>query len=148
MAKDDVVIGLGRPMYGTSVLLSKKKAYPSVVTTLVQMHPLTRKFMAMSNFLCTSPQMSKKLQSGFLQKFCSDTKTSAEDNGMDLSMDVKKMLHFQIKNMLEFYVVGISLGTAWAHPSSGDTVASVMIGGLRTVMVSRNKVLISWHARG
>jgi hypothetical protein len=39
----------------------------------------------------------------------------------------------QIDNMLEFYVVGISLGTAWAHPSSGDTVASVMIGGLRTV---------------
>ena len=35
--------------------------------------------------------------------------------------------------MLEFYVVGVSLGTAWAHPSTGDTVASVMIGGLRTV---------------
>ncbi len=30
-------------------------------------------------------------------------------------------------------MVGVSLGTAWAHPSSGDTVASVMIGGLRTV---------------
>jgi hypothetical protein len=35
--------------------------------------------------------------------------------------------------MLEFYVVGVTLGTAWAHPSSGDTVASVMIGGLKTV---------------
>jgi hypothetical protein len=35
--------------------------------------------------------------------------------------------------MLEFYVVRVSLGTAWAHPSTGDTVASVMIGGLRTV---------------
>ena len=42
-------------------------------------------------------------------------------------------MFLQIDNMLEFYVVGISLGTAWAHPSSGDTVASVMIGGLRTV---------------
>lgn len=40
---------------------------------------------------------------------------------------------WQVDNLLEFYVVGISLGTAWAHPSSGDTVASVMIGGLRTV---------------
>ncbi len=39
----------------------------------------------------------------------------------------------QIENLLEFYVVGVSLGTAWAHPSTGDTVASVMIGGLRTV---------------
>ena len=39
----------------------------------------------------------------------------------------------QIENLLEFYVVGVSLGTAWAHPSSGDTVASVMVGGLKTV---------------
>lgn len=31
-------------------------------------------------------------------------------------------------------MVGVSLGTAWAHPSSGDTVASVMIGGLRTIL--------------
>ena len=39
----------------------------------------------------------------------------------------------QIENLMEFYVVGVSLGTAWAHPSSGDTVASVMIGGLKTI---------------
>ncbi len=43
------------------------------------------------------------------------------------------MNQLQIENLMEFYVVGVSLGTAWAHPSSGDTVASVMIGGLRTV---------------
>jgi hypothetical protein len=43
------------------------------------------------------------------------------------------ILREQVDNLLEFYVVGVSLGTAWAHPSSGDTVASVMIGGLRTV---------------
>lgn len=36
--------------------------------------------------------------------------------------------------MIEMYVVGVALGTAWAHPSSGDTVASVMVGGLKTVM--------------
>jgi hypothetical protein len=36
--------------------------------------------------------------------------------------------------MLEFYFVGVSLGLAYAHPHSGDTVASVMIGGLRTVL--------------
>lgn len=45
----------------------------------------------------------------------------------------KRAVRFQIENLIDFYVVGISLGTAWAHPSTGDTVASVMIGGLRTV---------------
>lgn len=45
----------------------------------------------------------------------------------------RKAVRFQINNMIDFYVVGIALGTAWAHPSTGDTVASVMIGGLKTV---------------
>ena len=49
------------------------------------------------------------------------------------SRNINNLNNTQIENLLEFYVVGISLGTAWAHPSSGDTVASVMIGGLRTV---------------
>lgn len=39
----------------------------------------------------------------------------------------------QVSNALSMYLVGISLGMAYAHPNSGDTVASVMIGGLRTV---------------
>ena len=30
-------------------------------------------------------------------------------------------------------VAGVSLATIWAHPSSGDTVGSVMVGGLITV---------------
>ena len=72
--------------------------------------------------------------------FCSDREIPngqwghTARNILKLSEDDKKSVRFQIKNMLEFYVVGISLGTAWAHPSSGDTVASVMIGGLRTVL--------------
>ena len=39
MAKDDIVMGLGRPMFGASVHNNKKKAYPSVITTLGQMLP-------------------------------------------------------------------------------------------------------------
>lgn len=39
----------------------------------------------------------------------------------------------QVINMPDLHFVGISLGLAYAHHNSGDTVASVMIGGLRTV---------------
>ena len=56
MAKDDIAVGLGRPMFGTSVHLSRKKAYPSVVTTIVHMVPVARKFMALNNFLCRKLQ--------------------------------------------------------------------------------------------
>jgi hypothetical protein len=45
-----------------------------------------------------------------------------------------KMVFKSILNMLDLHFVGISLGTAYAHAHSGDTVASVMIGGLKTVL--------------
>lgn len=54
MAKDDIVIGLGRPMYGSSVHANRKKAYPSVITTLGQMEPEARRWIAVHNFLCRS----------------------------------------------------------------------------------------------
>ncbi len=38
-----------------------------------------------------------------------------------IPQDLKKHSKFQIENLLEFYVVSVSLGTAYAHPSSGDT---------------------------
>ena len=40
----------------------------------------------------------------------------------------------QIQSMPQFYFQGVSLGLAYAHPDSGDTVGTVMYGGLRTVM--------------
>ena len=40
----------------------------------------------------------------------------------------------QIDTMPQFYFKGVALGIAYAHPDSGDTVATVMIGGLRTVL--------------
>lgn len=52
MAKDDIVIGLGRPMYGSSIHANRKKAYPSVITTLGQMEPEARRWIAVHNFLC------------------------------------------------------------------------------------------------
>lgn len=39
----------------------------------------------------------------------------------------------QIESMPQFYFMGVSLGLAYAHPDSGDTVGTVMYGGLRTV---------------
>ena len=42
MHKDDVVIGLGRPIFGASINNNKKKAYPSVIVTIASMDPLAR----------------------------------------------------------------------------------------------------------
>lgn len=126
MAKDDIVIGLGRAMFGASLHNPKKKAYPSVITTLAPMDERVRRFMAAVNFLASHMEDASKMQKKF------ETLGNEEDYKHN---DVIKTMIFQMKNMVEMYVVGISLGTAWAHPSSGDTVASVMVGGLKTVLV-------------
>jgi hypothetical protein len=126
MAKDDVVIGLGRPLFGSSAYYNRKKAYPSVITSLAQMDENTRKFMASRNFFMEKPMKPEEL----------DKVKQAFVDGLKDDAPRLKAVNEQISNMLDFYVVGISLGTAWAHPSTGDTVASVMIGGLRTILVS------------
>jgi hypothetical protein len=49
-------------------------------------------------------------------------------------MPLKKYEQTQIDLMPQFSFQGVSLGLAYAHPDSGDTVGTVMMGGLRTVL--------------
>ena len=87
-----------------------------------------RKWIALHNFLVRGFDDSSKIKI-FTMKLL-DPSTGQLRLEANHSQRVKQ----QIQNMLEFYFVGVSLGLAYAHPHSGDTVASVMIGGLRTVL--------------
>lgn len=131
MHKDDIVIGLGRPTFGASLNSNHKKAYPSVIVTLASMEDLARRWIALHNFMVRGYDDKDQLKKTFVQivdaKMAGDSKKKSKIKG-------------QVENMLDFYFVGISLGLAYAHPHSGDTVASVMIGGLRTVLNGHFKV--------
>lgn len=129
MHKDDIVIGLGRPMYGSSINSSRKKAYPSVIVTLASMEDPARKWIAIHNFLVKGFNDS----SDYKKMYLDHMGRAGRPVGTISDTQFKKMKE-QIDNMLEFYFVGVSLGLAYAHPHSGDTVASVMVGGLRTVL--------------
>lgn len=173
MAKDDMVVGLGRPRFQPSLLTNRKRAYPSVITNLGRMDSIAK------NFLCLyhstqNPDMGTKLMN--IMTFALE-KTADQINALPMSAEVTSVVSdivamaskndkpiddtiaktqlakvsttlgiasgsddgkgrrivSQIKDSLEFYFVGIALGLAYAHPNSGDTVASVMIGGLRTI---------------
>lgn len=73
MAQNDIVLGLGRPMYGTSVHANRKKAYPSVITTLGQMEPEARKWIAVHNFVCRSIREAGMLKKQYLNVMCADS---------------------------------------------------------------------------
>ena len=58
-----------------------------------------------------------------------DPDFAGTENGKISDMD-----HNRIKTIPHFRTMGYSVGTAYAHENSGDTIASVMIGGIVTVL--------------
>ena len=80
MAKDDIVLGLGRPMYGSSVYANRKKAYPSVITTLGQMEKEARQWIALHNFLCRSYLDADRMKKRFVGVMCADNDSKLDAN--------------------------------------------------------------------
>jgi hypothetical protein len=101
MAKDDIVIGLGRPMYGSSVHANRKKAYPSVITTLAQMENEARRWIAVHNFLCRSYLDSDRMQKEYLKVVCNmeepvDRHLREAYKLADVPVDRRKHIKFQV----------------------------------------------------
>lgn len=136
-AQNDIVIGLGRPLFGSSINTTRKKAYPSTIATLGPMRGEIRRWLAAQNFLVRNYMDIRAMKDQLWDVMKQAPQTPDGRLAKDIlklgPRDAKHIQHV-IENMLEMYFVGISLGFAHAHPHSGDTVASTMIGGLRTVL--------------
>lgn len=127
MHKDDLVIGCSRPVRQNEPARTgtRNKAYPSIVVTLAKMEPSAvnylialyhnaRTFRERDQFILAVERAG--------ERWCS---TRAGNREIALK---------QIQEMPEFYFLGVSVGLAYAHPNSGDNVASALIGGLVTIM--------------
>lgn len=79
MAQNDIVLGLGRPMYGTSVHANRKKAYPSVITTLGQMEKEARQWIAIHNFMCRGIGHANHIKKQYLNVLCADSVEKLDD---------------------------------------------------------------------
>ena len=79
MAQNDIVLGLGRPMYGTSVHANRKKAYPSVITTLGQMEKEARQWIAIHNFMCRGIGHANQIKKQYLNVLCADSAEKLDD---------------------------------------------------------------------
>lgn len=150
VAKDDIVIGIGRPMYGSSIFSAKKRAYPPVISTLGQMQAFVRRFIALQNFLTRKYDDTQNLKAIALDIIGETGAVSRINEAIGVNnftryanakaaspITVKVDQHavqLQITSLMEFYFMGVSLGLAYAHPNTGDTVCSVMVGGMRTVL--------------
>lgn len=56
MHKDEMVVGLGRPQFGSSLHQTSKRAYPAVITCLGRMQGVARRFLAFMNALADAQE--------------------------------------------------------------------------------------------
>ena len=124
IAKDDMVIGISKPVRRneTSKGNTRNKAYPSVVSTLARMETPAKNYLVM---LYHNPSNFQERD-----KFIQDVEKRPDVWDPTMSQVALK----QIAEMPEFYFVGISVGSAAAHPIVGDNTTTAMIGGMKTIL--------------
>lgn len=108
MHKDDIAIGLGRPMYGSSISSSRKKAYPSVIVTLASMEDEARYWIAIHNFLVSDYTHSSMLKEQFLQVILNGGTAVALGND-DMTKAAKKFGSDECKKRRIKFHVGCTL---------------------------------------
>jgi hypothetical protein len=125
MHKDDLVVGCSRPVRQNEPSKGsvRNKAYPSVVVTLAKMERQAVNYLVSLNHNCRT----------FRER---DEFIVNVERTMDrwVGRNGTEVCRKQIQEMPEFYFVGIGVGLAYAHPNSGDNMATAMIGGLVTIM--------------
>lgn len=146
MHKDDVVIACGDTLTGNKEIIDNcKVAYPSVITTLSDITDPAKNYIAMlyhhavdydtKNFLIDTV---KKNVENFIT-----------DETKELELDEDKWAKSQIQQMPDFKFMGISLGLAYAHATSGDNVGSSQIGGMITILNGAFPIcsgdLVQWY---
>lgn len=162
--KDEFVIGLGRSW------VSKKKyqnsAYPKVISNLGRLGDITSadgqyndaiKMVIYLYHNATSLEARDKIIDAF-NSSTSDamdsvlTKVNSSEpywfvnkNSKDHCYSCKEFIPY----MYDYIAVGYANTLGWAHAHSGDTMTSVHIGGLRTVMNGHFEILcgdtIQWY---
>jgi hypothetical protein len=153
--KDEMVVGVGRPWKRSKALRAHSvSAYPRVISNLgditEQKYDKELRMLKYVYHFSTSLQKRQEIitqmenarghaiplsvvQHGYFN--------DAANNPLNLTLSLGKMY--------DFYSVGVSNTLGYAHPNSGDTMTSVMIGGLRTIMNGDFEIfagdLVQWY---
>lgn len=149
--KNELVLNVTRPLFPLDSIAqyNETKAYPSVVSTLADMDLYGKHWLKSLYFRCTAndfwnfwtqtvqtlnvPAPNARAIDGDMRALLlqHDRQNWTPDiNDHNIMLAYKST----IKNMPFFTAQGYALGTAWASQQTGDTVASVLIGGMQTVM--------------
>ena len=119
MQKHELVLNVSQRLRGCSA--TKAKAYPSVITAVADMDLRIKKRLT-DLYACVKAV-------DFIEMCDTDEQYEWEEGN-----DARNTTLEQMWSTMPFFTVqGYSLGTAWATAECGDTVGTVLVGGMITV---------------
>jgi hypothetical protein len=137
--KDEMVVGVSRPWEKERVRQLPISAYPRIVSNLgdITTQPKYDAPLKMLKYLyhfSTSLQKRQRIINQMNNNPNNVDLNGAHTHYFSDTAGARLDLRGHLAKMYDFYPVGIANTLGYAHPNSGDTMSSVMIGGLRTVM--------------
>jgi hypothetical protein len=129
MHKDEIVLNTTKKKNNQD---TSAKAYPMVVSTVGEMQELTQYYIKCLYSNPTARLFFNCLDSG--ENAFATPSTGGLQIPEALDNGNKQIAFEQIRHLPEFRCQGVALGQAWASYMSGDTVASVLVGGMMTVL--------------
>lgn len=163
--KDEIVLCVGRPW---DVTLSRKRmnqAYPRVISNLGAMDHNSRrgrlfhKVIAFMNHFARTVQEKHAIvealknttlpQAFTYREFPTGRTTRYQEDPFFTDEEQEEIKNSVLPYMHDFVPMGYAATLGWAHPDTGDTMVTAMIGGIRTVMNGDFEVftgdLIQWY---
>jgi hypothetical protein len=155
--KDELAVGVGRPWASELHFKLPLSAYPRIVSNLgrialdQQHEPALKMIKYLYHF---STSLDKRAQIiNQMRTEPQNTIAHVPIPGVNCYFTDANNQRLNLKpilsKMYDFYPVGFANTLGYAHPNSGDTMSSVMIGGLRTVMNGDFEVfagdIIQWY---
>ena len=130
--KDELVLNVGQPLHKDASLLQSNTAYPSVTSTLgdmtktskIELVKLYKTAKTGRDFMQAKRNMLDAIKSTNIRSLCESAKEPDANQNKVIC---------ELKNMPYFVAQGYALGLAYASSLSGDTVSSILIGGMVTV---------------
>lgn len=157
--KDEFVVGIGRPWVSTVTKKRTNNAYPRVISNLGQLSmdndgKVPLKMIKYMNHYARTLQEKNDIIEWFMatekcQAGVNDHNVALHEKFWAFTKEDKKRMALWLPIMADQIPVGFAQTLGWAHPNTGDTMVTVMIGGLRTVMNGDFEVfpgdLIQWY---
>jgi len=150
MHKNNLVLNCGQSFNDYNTVMFNCKAYPSVVSNLSEMSVEARHVLKWLYHSSLDGKQflgnKRRIQSEFVPGINSDQSDALFIKAQDFD---KNRFIGKLSNMPYFMAQGYSLGLAYASSLSWDTKASVLIGGMQTVMNChfdcRARQVIQWY---